>query len=135
MSTYSDSDTTNYNLNFYVSDGIFACRVQRTLSTKHPEFALSVAVVDTRSLAGARNHCEGSAIYRYTKFQSSVEISHPKHQASPHVGHAVSIHGNHAVRNHVIPMFTIRQNMVVVLNQDVPSLDSRLPQKTFIWPT
>jgi hypothetical protein len=24
------------------------------------EFALSVAVVDTRSLAGARNHCKGS---------------------------------------------------------------------------
>jgi hypothetical protein len=24
------------------------------------EFALSVAVVDTRSLAGARNHCDGS---------------------------------------------------------------------------
>jgi hypothetical protein len=32
-------------------DGIFVCRVQRQsqcpLSTKHPEFALSVAVVDT----------------------------------------------------------------------------------------
>jgi hypothetical protein len=47
-------------------DGIFACRIglqrrsQRPLSMKQPEFALSVAVVDTRSLAGARNHCEGS---------------------------------------------------------------------------
>jgi hypothetical protein len=27
---------------------------------KHPEFALSVAVVDTRSFAGVRNHCKGS---------------------------------------------------------------------------
>jgi hypothetical protein len=36
-------------------NGIFACRVQRPLSTKHPEFVLSVAVVDTRSLAGAGN--------------------------------------------------------------------------------
>jgi hypothetical protein len=76
MFTYSGN--TNYNLNFYYftvsiylrfhlfgnyscvwcqchdPDGIFACRVQRPLSTKHPEFALSVAVVDTRSLAGAR---------------------------------------------------------------------------------
>jgi hypothetical protein len=43
-------------------DGIFACRVQRPLSTKHPEFALSVAVVDTRNLAGMRNHCEGSVL-------------------------------------------------------------------------
>jgi hypothetical protein len=41
-------------------DEIFACRSQRPLSTRHPEFALSVAVVDMRSLAGARNHCEGS---------------------------------------------------------------------------
>jgi hypothetical protein len=29
-----------------------------------PEFALSVAVVDTRSLAGAGNHCEGSVALR-----------------------------------------------------------------------
>jgi hypothetical protein len=45
-------------------DGIFACQVQHRsqhpLSTKPQEFALSVAAVDTRSLAGARNHCEGS---------------------------------------------------------------------------
>jgi hypothetical protein len=34
---------------------------QHRLSTKHPEFALSVAVVDTRSLTGMGNHCEGSA--------------------------------------------------------------------------
>jgi hypothetical protein len=63
MFTYSDN--TNYNLNFYYfivsiylgfhlfsnysyvsdvsddPDGIFACRVQRPLSTKQPEFALS----------------------------------------------------------------------------------------------
>jgi hypothetical protein len=83
MFTYSDN--TNNNLNFYyfiVSSylieisfirELFMClmsamefsraeysRSQRPLSTKHPEFALSVAVVDTRSLAGARNHCEGS---------------------------------------------------------------------------
>jgi hypothetical protein len=46
-------------------DGIFACRVQRRsqcllstkqrlLSTKHPEFALSVAVVDMRRVLRAR---------------------------------------------------------------------------------
>jgi hypothetical protein len=43
-------------------DEIFACWVQRPLSTKQPEFALSVAVVDTRSPAGAGNHCEGSVL-------------------------------------------------------------------------
>jgi hypothetical protein len=39
-------------------DGIFACRIQRwsqrPLSMKHPEFALSVAVVDTRRVLRAR---------------------------------------------------------------------------------
>jgi hypothetical protein len=56
----------------YVSDGIFACRAQRPLSTKYLEFALSVAVVDTRSLAGARNHYEGSA--SYTKLMNFFEL-------------------------------------------------------------
>jgi hypothetical protein len=37
-----------------VSDGIFACWVQHRLSMKHPEFALSVAVVDTRRVLRAR---------------------------------------------------------------------------------
>jgi hypothetical protein len=45
-------------------DGIFACwvqrRSQRPLLTNLPEFMLSVAVVDTRSLVGVRNHCEGN---------------------------------------------------------------------------
>jgi hypothetical protein len=48
-------------------DGIFACSVQRrsqrSFSTKHPEFALC-AVVDTRSLAGARNHCDEVSVGR-----------------------------------------------------------------------
>jgi hypothetical protein len=35
-------------------DGIVACRAQRHLSTKHPEFGLSVAVVDTRGVLRAR---------------------------------------------------------------------------------
>jgi hypothetical protein len=39
-------------------DGIFACRVkrrsQRPLSTKQPQFALSVAVVDTRRVLRER---------------------------------------------------------------------------------
>jgi hypothetical protein len=39
------------------------------LSTAHSfdetsQFALSVAVVDMRSLAGTRNHCEGSVLIR-----------------------------------------------------------------------
>jgi hypothetical protein len=35
-------------------DVIFACQVQRPLSTKQPEFVLSVAVVDTRRVLWAR---------------------------------------------------------------------------------
>jgi hypothetical protein len=49
-----------------VSDGIFACRVhrrsQRPLSTKHPEFALSVAVVDMCRILRVWETTAGSAI-------------------------------------------------------------------------
>jgi hypothetical protein len=45
--------------------------------TKHPEFALSVAVVDTRrvSLAGARNRCEGSVACLGTKSLFSTPMT------------------------------------------------------------
>jgi hypothetical protein len=54
------------------------CRSQRPLSMKHPEF---VAVVDTRSLAGAGNHCEESVTYGelkrayYSKWNYTQHIS------------------------------------------------------------
>jgi hypothetical protein len=62
MFTYSEDFI--YSAIIHVSDvsddhdGIFACRVQRRsqrrLSTKQPEFALSVTVVDTRGVLRAR---------------------------------------------------------------------------------
>jgi hypothetical protein len=96
---FTYSDNTNYNLNFYylllqfnwdfiysaiihvsdVSDdpgGIFACctaSITAPSFDKQPEYALSVAVVDTRSLAGARNHCEWSVTIR-TRNKSALWI-------------------------------------------------------------
>jgi hypothetical protein len=88
MFTYSDNrGPTNYNLNFYyfivsiylrfhlfgnysyvsdVSDARWnfceLCTAPITAPSfdEISEFALSVAVIDKRSLAGARNYCEGS---------------------------------------------------------------------------
>jgi hypothetical protein len=45
-------------------DGIIACRAQRPLSMKHPEFALSVAVVDTLVLRARETTARG--VYSYT---------------------------------------------------------------------
>jgi hypothetical protein len=64
-----------------VSDGIFACRVQRRsqhpLSTKHPEFALSVAVVDARRVLRARETTARGAydMYAITWHLSSSSFS------------------------------------------------------------
>jgi hypothetical protein len=40
-------------------------KIQRPLSTKHPEFALSVTVVDTRSLCRCEKPLRGECIFIY----------------------------------------------------------------------
>jgi hypothetical protein len=96
MFTYSDN--ANYNLNFYYfivsiylwfhllgnyscvsdvsedPDGISTAPITAPSFDETARICITVAVVDTRSLAGARNHCEGSVphhIHQKGKFRWS----------------------------------------------------------------
>jgi hypothetical protein len=66
-------------------DGIFACRVQCPLSTKHPEFALSVAVAQIRVEScgrekplrgGVHSSCYSSISYDIPVVQVDTEWVH-----------------------------------------------------------